>query len=108
MYAGRIVETADTESLFERPVHPYTRALLASVPVVGKPPTQPIAGEPANPRRLPRGCRFQARCPLVQGECRSSEPTLDRLADGRSVRCIKAASLLHERPLDVAAEEVLS
>jgi oligopeptide/dipeptide ABC transporter ATP-binding protein len=103
MYAGRVVEWADTEALFERPVHPYTRALLASVPVMGKPPAPPLLGEPANPRRLPTGCRFQSRCPLVEEACRREEPALELLAGNRSARCIKSGELL--RSGDVADGE---
>jgi oligopeptide/dipeptide ABC transporter ATP-binding protein len=94
MYAGRVVESANADALFEHPVHPYTRALLTSVPVMGKTVATPLAGEPANPRMLPRGCRFQARCPLVEDECRREEPALDRVAADRSARCIKADALL--------------
>jgi oligopeptide/dipeptide ABC transporter ATP-binding protein len=97
MYGGRVVESAEADKLFEHPVHPYTRALLASVPVMGMPAVVPIAGEPVNPRKLPTGCRFQARCPLVEDECRREEPALERVGGNRRVRCIKADALLRSR-----------
>jgi oligopeptide/dipeptide ABC transporter ATP-binding protein len=107
MYAGKVVEAADTDSLFDRPVHPYTRALLASVPVIGARPVKPLVGEPANPRRLPSGCRFQARCSLVEEACRGTEPELAAITATRSARCIKAHELLNT-PLQAEREKAIS
>ncbi len=81
MYAGKIVERAPTKELFADPQHPYTRGLLASIPShdaksVGKKRLPTIAGMVPDLRKLPRGCRFQERCPLVMDVCRKEEPPL--------------------------------
>jgi oligopeptide/dipeptide ABC transporter ATP-binding protein len=79
MYAGRIVETADTLSIFTRPSHPYTAGLLASLPGRDDPHQQPlpqIGGVPVSITDLPPGCPFADRCPQVIGICRSDEPGL--------------------------------
>jgi len=66
MYAGRLVEVADNRRLYDRPTHPYTRALMASVPSIDPdaPLTDIVAGEVSNPANPPSGCRFHPRCPL--------------------------------------------
>jgi oligopeptide/dipeptide ABC transporter ATP-binding protein len=65
MYLGRIVETAKTEDLFAAPEHPYTKALLASIPRVGVPRRRaPLSGDLPNPLKPPEGCRFHSRCPI--------------------------------------------
>jgi len=90
MYAGRIVESAPVGDLFARPLHPYTRGLLASVPSFGdnarraRLPT--IPGVVPDLRALPAGCRFQDRCPSVMEACRREEPLLED-AGGRQVAC---------------------
>lgn len=79
MYVGQIVELRDTESLFESPAHPYTRALLASIPRVAGSETekrQPLAGEVPSPARPPAGCRFHPRCPQVFERCPREMPEL--------------------------------
>jgi oligopeptide/dipeptide ABC transporter ATP-binding protein len=79
MYAGRVVETASTVELFERPRHPYTRALLKSLPTLetrGR--LQTIPGSVPDLARLPRGCSYQDRCERVQDRCRREEPPLER------------------------------
>lgn len=88
MYAGRIVEEAPTEALFEAPYHPYTRGLLQAVPtltgdVAAK---RPIPGAPPDLRRPPPGCRFHPRCPYADEICRQVEPALEE-AGGRRVAC---------------------
>jgi len=100
MYAGRVVETGDVQSIFADPLHPYTRGLLASVPPMessrgdGKPLRLPtIEGVVPDLARLPEGCRFAERCahyasgPDAAERCTEEEPELTRRADGRSVRC---------------------
>ncbi|HZV09905.1 MAG TPA: oligopeptide/dipeptide ABC transporter ATP-binding protein, partial [Novosphingobium sp.] len=77
MYLGRIVEEAPTADLWARPQHPYTRALMASVPD----PAQgrralPLKGDLPSPQDIPEGCRFHPRCPLATDLCRSSDPAL--------------------------------
>jgi peptide/nickel transport system ATP-binding protein len=91
MYAGKIVEKAPTRDLFAEPLHPYTRGLLASIPAhdakhIGRKRLPTIAGMVPDLRRLPRGCRFQDRCPLVMPKCREAEPPLVTI-DGREVAC---------------------
>jgi oligopeptide/dipeptide ABC transporter ATP-binding protein len=65
MYLGRIVEQGPTEELLTRPRHPYTRALLSVVPEIAQVEPQILAGEAPDPARIPAGCRFHPRCPLV-------------------------------------------
>jgi peptide/nickel transport system ATP-binding protein len=65
MYLGRIVETADVDALFEQPQHPYTQALIRSIPRLGaRRPRVPLSGDLPDPRRPPNGCRFHTRCPM--------------------------------------------
>jgi len=88
MYLGQIVELAATDELFARPKHPYTEALLASVPTVaGGAPKAQIRGEVPSPARPPAGCRFQTRCPHVMDRCREALPPLYDLG-GRKSRCV--------------------
>ncbi len=88
MYAGRIVEEAPTEALFEAPYHPYTRGLLQAVPTLAGDVAakRPIPGTPPDLRRPPPGCRFHPRCPYADEMCRQVEPALEE-ADGRRVAC---------------------
>jgi len=90
MYLGKIVELADTATLFSSPKHPYTRALLAAVPKpdpkAGK--RQILHGEVPSPINPPSGCRFHPRCPEYIGEvCREQQPDSVRFADGARVSC---------------------
>jgi len=90
MYLGQIVEEAPSEALFARPLHPYTRALQASVPppdpdVPWVPPI--LAGEPPSPLAVPRGCRFHPRCPVAEARCRVEPPALRELAPGHRAAC---------------------
>ncbi len=99
MYAGKVVERAAAEALFEQPLHPYTRGLLASVPSYGdnakKKRLPTIPGVVPDLRELPEGCRFAARCPDVVDGCRESEPPLEEVrAGGRYVACFVAMKKL--------------
>jgi len=77
MYVGQIVELRDTESLFEAPAHPYTQALLRSIPrVAGSAQRKPLGGEVPSPARPPSGCRFHPRCPQVFERCPREMPQL--------------------------------
>ena len=90
MYLGRIVEYAETASLFANPQHPYTEALLAAVPVPDpsmKRVKAIVQGDVPSPIRPPPGCHFHPRCPLAQDRCRTEVPALKPGADGRMVAC---------------------
>jgi oligopeptide/dipeptide ABC transporter ATP-binding protein len=89
MYAGKIVETADTRSLFGASAHPYTEALLSSVPDVSVQIKRlhSIAGQPPSIYDLPVGCPFAPRCPYVQDRCWQELPPEKEVADGHSVSC---------------------
>jgi len=76
MYAGRLVELADTTDLFAAPLHPYTRMLLDAIPdlsMSGR-PRFPVQGEVVNPLNPPSGCSFHPRCPLANARCRFAAP----------------------------------
>jgi oligopeptide/dipeptide ABC transporter ATP-binding protein len=91
MYAGRVVEEGDRERLLADPQHPYTKALLASVPVLAG--TSPAGGLSTIPGRPPRpdedvpGCAFAARCPLAISRCTAERPVLTAAAAGGQVAC---------------------
>ncbi len=92
MYLGKIVEQAPRNSLWARPLHPYTRTLLAAVPVPD--PDQPklidqpmVEGEIPSPLNPPSGCRFRTRCPFAQAVCAEQEPPLKEVADSHFVAC---------------------
>lgn len=90
MYLGAIVETAPTEKLFETPGHPYTRALLASVPVPDPAQRRNLArltGDVPSPVDLPPGCRFHPRCPEAMPCCASVEPPSVELSPGHVAVC---------------------
>ena len=88
MYLGRIVEIADTKTLFNRPLHPYTMMLQSAIPDItmsGKPRT-PVAGEVPNPLDPPPGCTFNPRCPHARDKCREVRPELLPF-EGAKVAC---------------------
>jgi oligopeptide/dipeptide ABC transporter ATP-binding protein len=88
MYAGKIVEQAPVRELFDAPKHPYTRALIGSMPKLGsKEPLYSIRGQPPNLARLPAGCAFHPRCPEVMPRCMTEEPRDFRPGDGSVARC---------------------
>ena len=91
MFLGRIVELAPTESLFARPEHPYTRALLSAIPVADPDvPSAPLvlAGEPADPSATFSGCVFASRCPVMSSDpCADGAPALREIRPGHWVRC---------------------
>jgi oligopeptide/dipeptide ABC transporter ATP-binding protein len=92
MYAGRIVELAATRDIFERPQHPYTAALLASLPSAGTAHRQPlhqIGGTPPDPARLGVGCPFRFRCPSADAHCAAEEPPLLERGPGQVAACWK-------------------
>ena len=88
MYAGKIVEQAPVRELFDRPKHPYTRALLGSVPKLGnKEPLYSIPGQPPNLASLPGGCSFHPRCPEAVSRCMTEEPRDFHSSDTSVARC---------------------
>ena len=88
MYAGKIVEQAPVRELFDRPQHPYTRALLGSVPKLGnKDPLYSIPGQPPNLASLPSGCSFHPRCPEAVSRCMTEEPRDFHDGGGSVARC---------------------
>jgi peptide/nickel transport system ATP-binding protein len=83
MYLGRIVETGDRTAIYQRPAHPYTRALLSAVPdVAGRRPRIRLTGEVPTALDPPSGCRFRTRCPKAQQRCTTDEPILQPAPDG--------------------------
>jgi oligopeptide/dipeptide ABC transporter ATP-binding protein len=95
MYAGRLVELAERRALFETPRHPYTRALLAAVPVPvpGRPPRPRITGEVPSLLDPPPGCAFHPRCPLAVERCRIETPMLRPLGARHFAACHLAEAL---------------
>jgi oligopeptide/dipeptide ABC transporter ATP-binding protein len=91
MYAGRVVEEAPVRELFTSPKHPYTQGLLNSIPRIEKaerrPRLQAIPGMVPDLLDLPRGCKFQARCPKLFEPCTGEEPPLKEIAPNHRVRC---------------------
>ena len=92
MYLGRIVEQGPTAEVYASPRHPYTRALLDSVPKLvladdGLVTFHPIRGELPSPLSPPPGCHFHLRCPVASAECRTTVPDLRHGPDGRAVAC---------------------
>ncbi|HZP72347.1 MAG TPA: ABC transporter ATP-binding protein [Gaiellaceae bacterium] len=89
MYLGRMVETAPTTELWERPAHPYSGALIAAVPHADGAGTLPVSlpGEVPDPSHPPSGCRFHPRCPYAFDRCPMEEPPLLVLAGGRAAAC---------------------
>jgi oligopeptide/dipeptide ABC transporter ATP-binding protein len=89
MYAGQIVELAPAKELLRRPLHPYTKALMNSVPKLGGNETR-LSAIPGNVPRIghfPPGCRFAPRCPIAKPECSDKIPELIEVEPGRFVRC---------------------
>ena len=96
MYLGKMVELADTDTLFSRPRHPYTEALLSAVPVADPRihiERIPLKGEIPNPANPPSGCYFHERCSYCEKCCCTESPTLQQLPDGRFVACHRAQEL---------------
>jgi oligopeptide/dipeptide ABC transporter ATP-binding protein len=92
MYLGKLVEIGPAQSLYREPLHPYTVALLTSIPspeptATRRPVGDTIRGELPSPLDPPSGCRFRTRCPRAEGVCAEVEPPLRKLADGHFAAC---------------------
>jgi peptide/nickel transport system ATP-binding protein len=89
MYLGRMVETGQTETVWEQPLHPYTESLINAIPHPDGSGFLPdsLPGEVPDPGQPPSGCRFHPRCPYAFARCSAEEPALAMLADGRSAAC---------------------
>ena len=92
MYLGGIVELADSEALYQNPLHPYTQALLSAVPVADPESRwlqnrKALSGEVPSPIRVPSGCRFCERCPNADSQCREARPELRQVEPGHWVAC---------------------
>ena len=90
MYLGRIVEHADTRSIFTRPQHPYTEALLSAVPVPDpaiRRQKRVLQGDVPSPVKPPPGCHFHTRCPYAVARCKVEVPSLREIAPGHKVSC---------------------
>ena len=90
MYLGRIVEYASKTALFEKPLHPYTEALLAAVPLPDPSLTRAkhrVTGDVPSPINPPSGCHFHPRCPIAEARCRTERPVLREIAPGHLVSC---------------------
>jgi len=92
MYAGRIVEIGPARDIYTNPKHPYTAALLRSIPDIDvrEERLPAIMGSPPNLLRPPSGCAFHPRCPLADDRCRAEAPTLDEVVRGRASACFHA------------------
>jgi peptide/nickel transport system ATP-binding protein len=92
MYAGKLVEIGDRDSLYDDPRHPYTRALLSAVPIPDprvqkERQRQVLTGEIPNPIHPPSGCRFHTRCPIAEERCRIESPLLEAKTPGHEAAC---------------------
>ncbi len=94
MYAGRIVETGEARAVIEKPLHPYTRALVEAIPQIRGPkqPLQSIPGDPPDLHYLPPGCNFAPRCSAAFADCNTVDPSLEEVETGKKAACL----LYHE------------
>ena len=103
MYLGRIVELTDKRTLFSRPLHPYTEALLAAAPIPDptkrKARRRIVQGEVPSPTNPPSGCHFHPRCPYVLPACRTIDPPLVEVLPGQRVACIRREPGAEPAPL---------
>lgn len=94
MYLGEIVELGKTDEIFFTPEHPYTKALLSSVPKITKGDKIILEGDLPSPSALPKGCKFHTRCPYCMPVCREKMPDEIRITDTHYVKCFLAKSMI--------------
>ena len=89
MYLGDIVELSDSKSLFDNPKHPYTKALISSVPSIHEKEQQELklTGDLPSPMNPPAACKFHTRCPYVMDICSKKEPEIVKISDSHCVKC---------------------
>ena len=90
MYLGKLVEVAETDTLFDSPAHPYTAALLSAIPVPNphrRRTRMVLQGDVPSPANPPSGCRFRTRCPFAQQRCTDEEPLLQEITPGHRMAC---------------------
>jgi oligopeptide/dipeptide ABC transporter ATP-binding protein len=105
MYLGKLMEVSPAKELYSKPIHPYTEALLAALPIPDPNENRArrrdvIGGEPPNPINPPSGCRFHTRCPRATDVCSRAEPPLAEYANGHVAAC--------HHPLKVSETEIAS
>ncbi|CAM5614660.1 Nickel import system ATP-binding protein NikE OS=Lysinibacillus sphaericus OX=1421 GN=LS41612_05990 PE=3 SV=1 [Lysinibacillus sphaericus] len=97
MYLGKVVEIADKKSLFSQPLHPYTKALLSSIPIIDKQHRKEriiLKGDIPSPLNPPTGCSFHTRCPFATDKCRVEVPALREIKTTQKVACDFAENLV--------------
>jgi peptide/nickel transport system ATP-binding protein len=108
MYAGEIVELADTLTIYRNPLHPYTMGLMRCLPDVDAPKGTrtliPIDGRVPSPSNLPSGCIFSPRCDQAIPECFQTHPHLEQIASDHQVRCIRAHEWADVEPIRLAGQ----
>ena len=89
MYCGRVVERGDVKTIFANPSHPYTKGLLGSIPRLGDAGKElkSIPGNVPNPKYMPKGCKFEPRCPYASEKCREEEPGFFQIEEDHISRC---------------------
>jgi oligopeptide/dipeptide ABC transporter ATP-binding protein len=96
MYLGKLVELAPAQEIYERPLHPYTTALLEAIPIpdpeLRNGSGRRLSGDVPNPISPPSGCRFHTRCPQVMERCKVEEPVYSEVTPGHWVSCFLHAS----------------
>jgi oligopeptide/dipeptide ABC transporter ATP-binding protein len=103
MYLGKLMEVSPAEELYTKPIHPYTSALLAAIPIPDPNENRArerivVSGEPPNPINPPSGCVFHPRCPRATQICREEEPPLARYPNGHLAAC--------HHPMNVSEDEI--
>ena len=98
MYLGKIVELGSAVDVIERPLHPYTRALISAIPTPNPDVERArqrivLAGDPPSPVNPPRGCAFHPRCPYAQERCKVAVPTLTATDNNREVACVRLGEI---------------